>query len=167
MEGAGTAPPFLTLVLDGVSGQLHALAALPLGKETPLPLHRRLGGSRSQSGCCGEWENVLPLPGIKSSLWPVAILSSSFDTVLYSGCAWLHNAHCNWNPSLITFCHQMVGIHYTATSLCGSEFFGMTFLGTSRYWNQAGLNTNANLCLVMTALFLFLVSHIQSGPQEI
>jgi hypothetical protein len=45
--------------------------------------------------------------------------------------------------------------------------FVMTFLGINRCWNQAGLNTNANLCLVMSALFLFLVSHIQSGLQEI
>jgi hypothetical protein len=36
MGVGGTAPPFLTLVLDGVSGQLHAIAALPLGKEIPV-----------------------------------------------------------------------------------------------------------------------------------
>jgi hypothetical protein len=38
----------------------------------------------------------------------------------------------------------------------------MAFLGISRYWN-----TNANLCLAMTALSVFLVPHIQSRPQEL
>jgi len=33
-----------------VSGQLHASAALPAGKEPPVPLDRRLGGPQSQSG---------------------------------------------------------------------------------------------------------------------
>jgi hypothetical protein len=37
----GTAPPFLTSALDGgveVSGQLHAPAALPPGKELLVPI---------------------------------------------------------------------------------------------------------------------------------
>jgi len=33
-----------------VSGQLHAMAALPPGKEFWYPLDRRLGGPQSQSG---------------------------------------------------------------------------------------------------------------------
>jgi hypothetical protein len=37
-----------------VSGQLHALAALPLGKNPWYPMDRRLGGSQSQFGCGGE-----------------------------------------------------------------------------------------------------------------
>jgi hypothetical protein len=32
------APPFLTWALDGVTGQLHAPAALPPGKEPPVPI---------------------------------------------------------------------------------------------------------------------------------
>jgi hypothetical protein len=37
-----------------VSGQLHASAALPLGKEVPVP-----------TGCCGEEKHFLSLPGIE------------------------------------------------------------------------------------------------------
>ena len=39
----------LTSALDGVGGQRHAPAALPLGK-TRYPLYRRLGGPQSRSG---------------------------------------------------------------------------------------------------------------------
>jgi hypothetical protein len=39
---------FLTSALDGdVSGQLHAPATLPPGKETRYPLDRRLGGPQN------------------------------------------------------------------------------------------------------------------------
>jgi hypothetical protein len=48
-----------------VSGQLHALAALPPGKEPWYPLDRRLGGSQSRSGRGGEEKNSQPLPGIE------------------------------------------------------------------------------------------------------
>jgi hypothetical protein len=34
----------------GVSGHRHAPAALPLGKDLPYPLYRRLGGPQSRSG---------------------------------------------------------------------------------------------------------------------
>jgi hypothetical protein len=37
-----------------VSGQLHALAALLLGKVPQYPLNKRLGGPQNQSGCSGE-----------------------------------------------------------------------------------------------------------------
>jgi hypothetical protein len=37
-----------------VSGQVHTLATLPLGKEPQDPLNRRLGGAQSQCGCSGE-----------------------------------------------------------------------------------------------------------------
>jgi hypothetical protein len=37
-----------------VSGQLHALAALPPGKEAPVPFDRRIGESQIQSGFYGE-----------------------------------------------------------------------------------------------------------------
>jgi len=39
----------LTLVLDGVGGQLHAPAALP-PRKTRYPSYRRLGGPQSRSG---------------------------------------------------------------------------------------------------------------------
>jgi hypothetical protein len=35
-----------------VSGQLHASAALPPGKRTPVPLGRRLGGPQNRSEHC-------------------------------------------------------------------------------------------------------------------
>jgi hypothetical protein len=37
-----------------VSGQVHAPAALPLGKESRYPFDRKLNGPHSRSGCCGE-----------------------------------------------------------------------------------------------------------------
>jgi hypothetical protein len=40
-----------------VSGQLHAPAALPAGKEPLVPLDRKLGGPQSRSGRGGEEEN--------------------------------------------------------------------------------------------------------------
>jgi len=49
-----------------VSGQLHALAALPQGKRPWCPLARRLGRPQSQSGRSGEEKNSQPLPGIES-----------------------------------------------------------------------------------------------------
>jgi hypothetical protein len=45
-----------------VTGQLHAPAALPPGKE---PLDRRLGGTQSRSGRGGEEKNSQPPPGIE------------------------------------------------------------------------------------------------------
>jgi hypothetical protein len=50
----------------GVSGQLHAPAALPPGKELPVPT-----GSQSQSGRGDEEKNTCPLPAIKRQLYPV------------------------------------------------------------------------------------------------
>jgi hypothetical protein len=42
---------FLTLALDGVSGQHHALAVLyPREKDPQYPLDRRLGGRQRRSG---------------------------------------------------------------------------------------------------------------------
>jgi hypothetical protein len=59
---------FLTLTLDGVSGQLQALdELLPLGKDPWYPLDRRLGGPQSWLGHRGQRKNPLPLPGIE--LW--------------------------------------------------------------------------------------------------
>jgi hypothetical protein len=57
---------FMTSALDGVSGQLHAMAALyPWGKNPWYPLDRRLGGPQNQSGHRLEEKLSLPLPGIK------------------------------------------------------------------------------------------------------
>jgi hypothetical protein len=48
-----------------VSGQLHALAALPQGKSPRYPLDTRLGGPQSRSGSGGEETNSQPPPGIE------------------------------------------------------------------------------------------------------
>jgi hypothetical protein len=48
-----------------VSGQLHAPAALPPGKETLVPMDRRLGGPQSRSGRGGEEKNSQPSPEIE------------------------------------------------------------------------------------------------------
>jgi hypothetical protein len=48
-----------------VSGQLHALAALPQGKNPWHPLDRRSGGPQSRSRRGGEEKNLQPLPGIE------------------------------------------------------------------------------------------------------
>jgi len=46
-----------------VRGQLHALAALPLGTEPCYPLKKRQSAPQSQSRCFGEKKNFLPLTG--------------------------------------------------------------------------------------------------------
>jgi hypothetical protein len=48
-----------------VSGQLHAPAALPPGKEPWYPLGRRLYGPQSRFGRGGEEKNSQPLPGLE------------------------------------------------------------------------------------------------------
>jgi hypothetical protein len=64
------------------SGQLHALAGLPPGKQ--YPLYNRLGGSQSQSGRCGEEKNLLPLSNIEGRL-----LFNCVNTSVVSDCFWL------------------------------------------------------------------------------
>jgi hypothetical protein len=49
-----------------VSGQLHAPAALPPGKEPWYPLDRRLDGPPIRSGRGGEEKNSQPPPGIEA-----------------------------------------------------------------------------------------------------
>jgi hypothetical protein len=59
-----------------VSGQLHALAALPREKESLYPLDGKLGRPQSRSERCGVQNNLLHLPGIntlQSSPQPVSI----------------------------------------------------------------------------------------------
>jgi hypothetical protein len=48
----------------GMSGQLHAPAALPQRKEPRYPLDRGLGGPQSRSGRSGEEKNFA-LPGLE------------------------------------------------------------------------------------------------------
>jgi len=48
-----------------VSGQLHALAALPLRKDPLVPLDRRLNEPQSSSGRGGEEKNSQPSPVIE------------------------------------------------------------------------------------------------------
>jgi hypothetical protein len=47
------------------NGQLYAPAALPHGKQLPLPLNKRLGGPQSRSGHYGEGKSILPLREIE------------------------------------------------------------------------------------------------------
>ena len=48
-----------------VSGQCHALAALPLGKD-PVHIYRRLSGHQHQFGGVWRRENVINPPGFES-----------------------------------------------------------------------------------------------------
>jgi hypothetical protein len=48
-----------------VSGQLHAPAGLPPGKDPRYPLDRRLGGPQSRSGRGGEEIDFQPPPEIE------------------------------------------------------------------------------------------------------
>jgi hypothetical protein len=52
-----------------MSGHVHILAALTLGKEPPRT-HCIGGwvGPQSRSGRCGEEKNLLPLPGVEPRL---------------------------------------------------------------------------------------------------
>jgi hypothetical protein len=60
----------LTSALDGVGGQRHALAALPLGKETRHPVYRRVGGPQGPSGRVRKFS---PPPGFDPrTVQPVA-----------------------------------------------------------------------------------------------
>jgi hypothetical protein len=49
----------------GVSGQLHAPAALSPGESSRYPLDRRMGGPQSRSGRGGEEKNSQPPPRIE------------------------------------------------------------------------------------------------------
>jgi hypothetical protein len=48
------APLFFTWHWIEVRGQLNTPADSPPGKESPVPLNRRLGQLQIQSGCCEE-----------------------------------------------------------------------------------------------------------------
>ena len=62
----------LTSTLDGVGGQCHAPATLPLG-ETRYPLHTRLGGPQGQ---CGQARKISPPPGFDP--WTIQPIASHY-----------------------------------------------------------------------------------------
>ena len=64
----------LTLALDEVGGQLHALAA-SLPGETGYPLYRRLGGSRGRSG---RVRKISPPPPPGFNPWTVQFVASRY-----------------------------------------------------------------------------------------
>jgi hypothetical protein len=74
-DSGGIAPPFMTSALDRVSGQLHALAALPMGKEPVVPTDCRLGGPRSWSGRYGEEKILAPAKNWTPTIQPITILT--------------------------------------------------------------------------------------------
>jgi hypothetical protein len=51
-------------------GELHASAALPLGKEHLVPLDRRMGGQKSRSEHYGE--EIVPFANRTPAVQPVA-----------------------------------------------------------------------------------------------
>jgi hypothetical protein len=56
-----------------VSGQLHAPAAMPRGKNPRYSLYRRLGGPQNRSGHCGEDKSLLAPVGNRTlAVQPVA-----------------------------------------------------------------------------------------------
>jgi hypothetical protein len=67
---------YLTCALEGVSGQLHTLAALPLEERAPGAPVDRVSGPHSQSGCCGEEENLLPCQELNSDFLAGQLLAS-------------------------------------------------------------------------------------------
>jgi len=62
---------FLTSALDG-SGQLQAQAALPLGKQAPYPLDRRMGEPQGRSGHYGEEKKPCPARNQTPVIQPAA-----------------------------------------------------------------------------------------------
>jgi hypothetical protein len=66
LGNGGIAPRIRPRPYMEVSGQLHAPAALPPGKDTLVyPLDRRLGGPQSRSGRGGREKNSQPPSGIE------------------------------------------------------------------------------------------------------
>jgi hypothetical protein len=55
-----------------VSGKLHALAALPPGKEPPVLIRYEAGWAQSRSGRCGEEKNLAPAGNRTPVVQPVA-----------------------------------------------------------------------------------------------
>jgi hypothetical protein len=93
-----------TLVLDGVGGQLHALAALPLGK-TWYPLNRRLCGPQVPVWTVAEnlapyrdsiphrparskslYQLSYPGPYQQAQYYPFLVMSFWYHLILVTGC---------------------------------------------------------------------------------
>jgi hypothetical protein len=69
----------LTIAVDGMGGQSHALASLPAGK-TRYPLYRRLAGSQ---GPCGRLRKISPMPVlIPQTIQPIASRYTDLPTAL-------------------------------------------------------------------------------------
>jgi hypothetical protein len=64
-----------------VCGQLHALAALPPGKEPWYPLDKRLSGHKCLSGHGGEEENSERLPELEPTI--IQPVAQRYATELY------------------------------------------------------------------------------------
>jgi hypothetical protein len=108
-----------------VSGQLHALAYLPPGKEPLVTLDRRLGGPQSRSGRCGIEKYLLPLPRNRTQdVQPVArrysdsytLKSFREDYILWS---FRHMAYAVLYI-LLSLLHPLVRILFLTLSLCSS-----------------------------------------------
>jgi hypothetical protein len=67
-----------------VSSQLHAPVTLQLGKETLIPLDRRLGGPQSRSGRGGEEKNSHLPPRILNHLNPFHTSASYFANIQFN-----------------------------------------------------------------------------------
>ena len=66
-----------------VSGCLHTLAALPLGKNPFYSLNKRQTAPQSQPECFGEEKNFLPLTGIEKQTVQTADGSLYNITIAY------------------------------------------------------------------------------------
>jgi hypothetical protein len=62
LRSGGLAPPLLTsaLLVDGGEFSASLLGIFIPGKESPVPMDRRLGGSQNQSGHYGEETTLDP-----------------------------------------------------------------------------------------------------------
>jgi hypothetical protein len=72
---------FITLAEDGGEWRWGvSLTLWPIysrGKSTQYPLNRGLCRLQSQSGCCGEEKNILPLPGFEHNSLVVQFIAWS------------------------------------------------------------------------------------------
>lgn len=66
---------YLTCALEGMNGQLHALAALHLEETAPGAPFDRVIGPQSQFGCCGEGHNLLPFQQLNSDFLAVQLIA--------------------------------------------------------------------------------------------
>jgi hypothetical protein len=69
-----------------MSGQFHTPAAVPLGKEPPVPI-----GPQSTPGSCGEENNLFPMTGIEPQLICRPALSPSLCRLSHPGSLYLRS----------------------------------------------------------------------------